>query len=147
MGMKHAKEFLKEQLDEDPAVWTKKKAKKIEEGLKNFLQNWDLDNIFFDVEQNEEKWSQDEAVSKNVEKEHDNLNKNKQKEFKHKGGKSVYKHKKMKYFKKNSVKERNMNSGQHKDETNHDQNPEVVTINVDSNDHNKKKEYSSWSAA
>merc|ERR1712226_852785 len=52
-NMNNAKEFLKEQLDEDPAIWTKKKAKKIEEGLKNFLQNWDLDNVFMDQEQDE----------------------------------------------------------------------------------------------
>merc|ERR1712050_155523 len=65
-NMNNAKEFLKEQLDEDPAIWTKKKAKKIEEGLKNFLQNWDLDNVFFDDEQHEEKQSQHEDESKNA---------------------------------------------------------------------------------
>merc|ERR1712152_94978 len=82
-NMKHAKDFLKEQLEEDPAVWTKKKAKKIEEGLKNFLQNWDLDNVFFDDGQHEEKQSQHEDESKNAKKGHDNP-KIKQKEFKHK---------------------------------------------------------------
>merc|ERR1712136_324605 len=79
-NMKHAKEFLKEQLDEDPAVWTKKKAKKIEEGLKNFFQTWDLDNVFFDDEQHEEKRSQDEDVSENAKKGNDNP-KMKQKEY------------------------------------------------------------------
>merc|ERR1711997_1435130 len=57
-NMKNAKEFLKEQLDEDPAIWTKKKAKKIEEELKNFLQSWDLDNIFSDEVSDKEKRQQ-----------------------------------------------------------------------------------------
>merc|ERR1711994_136920 len=76
-NMKHAKEFLKEQLDEDPAVWTKKKAKKIEEGLKSFLQNWDLENVFFDEEQNEDD------IKRDPEERVDNLKK-KHKEFKQK---------------------------------------------------------------
>merc|ERR1712025_175668 len=63
-NMDNAKEFLKEQLDEDPAVWTKKKAKKIEEGLKNFLQNWDLDNVFFDQEQEEKNDPKQESFKK-----------------------------------------------------------------------------------
>merc|ERR1712025_360475 len=63
-NMKHAKEFLKEQLDEDPAVWTKKKAKKIEEGLKSFLQNWDLENVFFDEEQEEKNDPKQESFKK-----------------------------------------------------------------------------------
>merc|ERR1711981_1081560 len=77
-NMNNAKEFLKEQLDEDPAIWTKKKAKKIEEGLKNFLQNWDLDNVFMDQEQDEQnsstekqkdmKKGRDKSFSKKIEK-------------------------------------------------------------------------------
>merc|ERR1711994_1166051 len=63
-NMDNAKEFLKEQLDEDPAVWTKKKAKKIEEGLKNFLQTWDLDNVFFDQEEEEKIDQQRESFKK-----------------------------------------------------------------------------------
>merc|ERR1712226_1744092 len=63
-NMNNAKEFLKEQLDEDPAIWTKKKAKKIEEGLKNFLQNWDLDNVFMDQEQDEQNSSSENVKDK-----------------------------------------------------------------------------------
>merc|ERR1712020_497221 len=79
-NMKNAKEFLKEQLDEDPAVWTKKKAKKIEEGLKSFLQNWDLDNVFMDEEQHGEKREQEDDIQRETEIRDDNPKK-KQKEF------------------------------------------------------------------
>merc|ERR1712223_644901 len=92
-NMKPAKEFLKEQLDEDPAVWTKKKAKKIEEGLKSFLQNWDLENVFFDEEQNGEKREKEDDTKRGPEKRLDNLKKE-QKEFKHKKEKRHNKHKK-----------------------------------------------------
>merc|ERR1712223_2278908 len=92
-NMKHAKEFLKEQLDEDPAVWTKKKAKKIEEGLKSFLQNWDLDNVFFDEEQNGDPEEKEEDIKRDSEKRVDNQKKE-QKEFKQKKDMRHMKHKK-----------------------------------------------------
>merc|ERR1712038_1303549 len=98
-NMKHAKEFLKEQLDEDPAVWTKKKAKKIEEGLKSFLQNWDLDNVFFDEEQHGEKREQEDDIRIKTERGDDNPKK-KEKEFKQKKEKRHMKHKKHDHHKK-----------------------------------------------
>merc|ERR1712038_1751523 len=107
-NMKHAKEFLKEQLDEDPAVWTKKKAKKIEEELKSFLQNWDLENVFFDEEQNEGKPEKEDDVKRDPEERVDNLKK-KHKEFKQKKEKRYNKHKKDERHKKYDAKEKNNN--------------------------------------
>merc|ERR1712061_87555 len=81
-NMNNAKEFLKEQLDEDPAIWTKKKAKKIEEGLKNFSQNWDLDNVFMDQEQDEQNSSTEKQ--KDMKKDRDNSYPKKFEKVKHK---------------------------------------------------------------
>jgi hypothetical protein len=163
-NMNNAKEFLKEQLDEDPAVWTKKKAKKIEEGLKNFLQNWDLDNVFFDQEQQEDK--NDQERFKNGKRNHNENEKKKQKEFKKKND-NKYRNKKQdkkkydaKYkhdieYKKKKIDTDEMEIASENDkrniqvsadETEVNQSPEIVPISQNPKKQNEKKDYRSWSA-
>merc|ERR1712227_1074173 len=121
----------------------KKKAKKIEEGLKSFLQNWDLENVFFDEEQNEGKREKDDDIKRDPEKRVDNLKK-KHKEFKQKKEKRYNKHKKDERHKKYDAKEKNNNDVPQKVELNEAMSPDSVTINQKNNNHNKKKEYSAW---
>ena len=70
-----AREFLTEQLDEDPADWTKKKAKQIEEGLKHFLQNWDLENVFYDQEEDKDQEDIQRKDNKKERKDNEGYNK------------------------------------------------------------------------
>ena len=105
-NVKNAKEFLKEQLEEDPAIWTKKKAKEIEDGLKTFLQTWDLDNIFFDKEQEKTQDVKKDNSKQNEENEHvyNTENHGKYKEFGKKWENKYNKEEKKDYKRKHDTK-------------------------------------------
>ena len=76
----------------------------------------------------------------------DNIMK-KHKEFKQKKEKWYNKHKKDERHKKYDAKEKNKNDAPQTNETNDEMNPDIAIINQKNNNHNKKKEYSAWSAA